>query len=290
VFVKEPWSHSLVDVNGVHLHCVTQGEGPLVLLLHGFPEFWYSWRYQIPELAGRFKVVAPDMRGYDLSDKPKGVEEYSLEKLTGDVQGLIEHFGYSKAHVIGHDWGGAVAWSFAMAYPDSVDRLVVMNAPHPAAFAKNIMTNPHQMLRSWYMFFFQVPVVPELMLKAFHSYMLKRSFTDWAVDKEAFSAEDLDLLAEAANRPGALTGGMNYYRAIFRNARALSAIRKYVPKIKSPTMLIWAENDKALGKDLTYGLEPYFENELTIRYIPECSHWVQQEQPLLVNELLEEFL
>jgi epoxide hydrolase 4 len=287
---NEPWSHSLVEVNGVILHCVTQGEGPLVLLLHGFPEFWYSWRYQIPELASRFKVVAPDMRGYDLSDKPKGVGEYSLEKLTGDVQGLIEYFGHTKAHVVGHDWGGAVAWSFAMDYPDSVDKLVVMNAPHPAAFARNITTNPRQMLRSWYMFFFQIPVVPEMMLKAFHSYMLRRSFTDWAIDKDAFSDEDLDALAEAANRPGALTGGMNYYRATFRNARALMAIRNHVPVIKSPTMLIWAENDKALGKELTYGLESYFEDELIIKYIPDCSHWVQQEQPLLVNELLEEFL
>ncbi len=287
---KESWSHSDVSVNGIKLHCVSQGEGPLVLLLHGFPEFWYSWRYQIPFLASRFKVVAPDMRGYDLSDKPQGVSEYRLDKLCGDVQGLIEAFGEKKAHVVGHDWGGAVAWAFAMAYPDSVDRLVVMNAPHPAAFAMNIMTNPRQMARSWYMFFFQVPVVPEMLLKAFGSFMLKRSFTDWAVDKEAFTPEDLDRLAEAANRPGALTGGMNYYRAMVRNFSGLRALRGSVPRIKSPTLLIWAEDDRALGKELTYGLDPYFENGLTVRYIPDCSHWVQQEQPLLVNELLDEFL
>ena len=287
---KESWSHSDVSVNGIKLHCVSQGEGPLVLLLHGFPEFWYSWRYQIPFLASRFKVVAPDMRGYDLSDKPQGVSEYRLDKLCGDVQGLIEAFGEKKAHVVGHDWGGAVAWAFAMAYPDSVDRLVVMNAPHPAAFAMNIMTNPRQMARSWYMFFLQVPVVPEMLLKAFGSFMLKRSFTDWAVDKEAFTPEDLDRLAEAANRPGALTGGMNYYRAMVRNFSGLRALRGSVPRIKSPTLLIWAEDDRALGKELTYGLDPYFENGLTVRYIPDCSHWVQQEQPLLVNELLDEFL
>jgi pimeloyl-ACP methyl ester carboxylesterase len=287
---KEAWSHGDADVNGISLHYVTQGEGPLVLLLHGFPEYWYSWRYQIQFLASRFKVVAPDMRGYDLSDKPKSVSEYGLDKLTADVQGLIDAFGEKKAHVVGHDWGGAVAWSFAMAYPGSVDKLVVMNAPHPAAFAKDIMTNPRQMARSWYMFFFQIPVVPEMMLRAFDSLLLKRSFTDWAIDKDAFSEEDLDKLAEAARRPGALTGGMNYYRAMFRNLPALRAIREGAPTIKSPTLLIWAEQDRALGKELTYGLDKYFEDGLTIRYIPDCSHWVQQEQPLLVNELLDEFL
>jgi pimeloyl-ACP methyl ester carboxylesterase len=171
-----------------------------------------------------------------------------------------------------------------------VDKLVVMNAPHPAAFAKDIMTNPRQMARSWYMFFFQIPVVPEMMLRAFDSLLLKRSFTDWAIDKDAFSEEDLDKLAEAARRPGALTGGMNYYRAMFRNLPALRAIREGAPTIKSPTLLIWAEQDRALGKELTYGLDKYFEDGLTIRYIPDCSHWVQQEQPLLVNELLDEFL
>jgi len=286
----EPWSHEDIDVGEVKLHCVTQGEGSLVVLLHGFPEFWYSWRHQIPFLAKRFKVVAPDMRGYDLSDRPRGASEYSLDKLTGDVAGLIESFGASQAHVIGHDWGGAVAWSFAMARPEMVDKLVVMNAPHPAAFAKQIMSNPRQMVRSWYMFFFQVPVIPELALKAGNFFLLKRFFSDWAVNKEAFSAADLDELARAASAPGALTAGINYYRAMFRNPRALAAIRKGVPRIKSPTLLIWAEDDKALGMELTYGLEEYFEDGLTVKYIPDCSHWVQQEQPLVVNELLDEFL
>lgn len=286
----ETWSHCDIDVGEVRLHCVTQGEGPLVVLLHGFPEFWYSWRYQIPYLARRFKVVAPDMRGYNLSDKPPRVSDYSLDKLAGDVKGLIEAFGETDAHVVGHDWGGAVAWSFAMAYPDYVAKLAVLNAPHPAAFAKNIMSNPRQMMRSWYMFFFQIPVLPEMLLKGMGGYMLKRSFTDWAIDKQAFSDDDLEILAGAASMPGALTGGMNYYRALTRNLKALSTMRGEVPKIKSPTLLIWAQDDRALGMELTYGLEPYFENGITVRYIPECSHWVQQEQPEVVNELLGEFL
>ncbi|MHB8895265.1 MAG: alpha/beta fold hydrolase [Candidatus Geothermincolia bacterium] len=284
------WSHGDVSLENVRLHYVVQGEGPLVVLLHGFPEYWYSWRHQIPALARRFKVVAPDMRGYDLSDKPEKIEDYSMDHLTADVRRLIESFGETEAHVVGHDWGGAVAWSFAMAYPEHVDKLVVMNAPHPAAFAANIMSNPRQMMRSWYMFFFQIPRIPELALSAFDAFVLKRSFSNWAVDKSAFSPADLAALAEAAMKPGALTGGLNYYRAMFRNTKALASLRREAPLIKSPALLIWAEEDRALGKELTYGLERYFESDLTIRYIPNCSHWVQQEQPLLVNELMDEFL
>ena len=286
---KESWSHGVVSLENVNLHYVTQGEGPLVVLLHGFPEFWYSWRHQIPELARRFKVVAPDMRGYNLSDKPESVSDYRLEYLTRDLSQLIESFAAGKAHVIGHDWGGAVAWSFAMDYSEHLDRLAVMNAPHPAAFARSITSSPRQIMRSWYMFFFQLPRIPEMVLSAFDFAVLKRSFSGWAIDKEAFSQEDLSILAEAAGRPGALTGGLNYYRAMFRNTRALASLRDRAPTIKSSTLLIWAEEDRALGKQLTYGLERYFENELRIHYIPDCSHWVQQERPLLVNEMLDDF-
>lgn len=286
---EESWSETYVEANGIRFHCVTQGEGDLVILLHGFPEFWYSWRHQIPFLARRFKVVAPDMRGYGETDKPESIESYDASNLTADVAGLIDAFGYEKAHVVGHDWGGVVAWLFAVAHPDKLDRLAVLNAPHPAVFAKNVTRNPRQMLRSWYMLFFQVPGVPEAALKAFDCFALKRSFTSWAIDKSAFSDEDLARLAEAACRPGALTGGMNYYRAMLRNGRLLEQ-GKHFPKIKSPTLLIWAEQDRALGKELTFGLDPYFEEGIEIEYIPNCSHWVQQEQPLLVNQFLDEFL
>jgi pimeloyl-ACP methyl ester carboxylesterase len=272
--------HLQVDVGSVRLHCVTRGEGQLVVLLHGFPEFWYSWRHQIPHLARSFKVVAPDM----------SVAEYSLDRLTADVKGLIEAFGEKSAIIVGHDWGGAVAWSFAMAYPSYVDRLVVLNAPHPAAFARQIRTNPRQLRRSWYMFFFQIPVLPEMALSAFDYYVLKRSFSDWAINKEAFTDEDLDVLAAAASMPGALRGGLNYYRAMMRNPKALGALLKNVPVIESPTLLIWAEEDRSLGMELTYGLTPYFSDGITVKYIPDCSHWVQQEQPVVVNEMLDDFL
>lgn len=283
------WQHEYVEANGLKFHCVTQGEGELVLLLHGFPEFWYSWRHQIPFLARRFKVVAPDMRGFGQSDKPKGVESYSTDKLVNDVKGLIEAFGETKAHVVSHDWGGAVAWIFAIAYPQHLDRLVVMNAPHPAVFAKNLLSNPRQLLRSWYMFFFQIPRIPEAVLSANNFYLLKRFFSDWAVNKDTFSKGDLYELARAAGRPGALTGGINYYRAMMRNM-ALFKMRDAFPPITRPTLLIWAEEDRALGRELTYGLDQYFTDALEIRYIPRCSHWVQQEQPLIVNQYLDEFL
>ena len=281
--------HVNVTANGINLHCVTRGEGDMVILIHGFPEFWYSWRHQIPSLARRFKVVAPDMRGYNLSDKPEGVEAYSISNLTSDVRGLITNFGYEKAHVVSHDWGGAVAWMFSIMYPDSLDKLVVMNAPHPAVFMRNLRSNPRQVMRSWYMFFFQIPGLPELAIRSFDYAALKQFFRGWAIRKDAFSDEDIEQLVKAASQPGALTGGINYYRAMMRNLGKSSGLTGF-PKINRPTLLIWAENDRALGKELTYGLERYFSDGLTIRYIPNCSHWVQQEQPLLVNELLDEFL
>src|SRR5262249_2077021 len=146
------------------LHCVVDGAGPLVVLLHGFPECWYSWRHQIPALAPRFRVVAPDLRGYNESDKPAGVAAYSLTELVADVHGLIEAFGERGAVIVGHDWGGGVAWTFAMEHPEATRRLVVMNCPHPAIFAEHLRTDPRQLARSWYMFFFQIPGLPELLL------------------------------------------------------------------------------------------------------------------------------
>jgi len=283
------WEHIDVKANGIRLHCVTQGEGDLVVLLHGFPEFWYSWRHQIPFLARRFKVVAPDMRGYGSSYKPADVESYGIGSLINDVKGLIEAFGAQRAHVIGHDWGGAVAWSFAIAFPQQVEKLVVMNAPHPGIFARNLKGNLRQLLRSWYMFYFQIPGLPEASLRAGNFFLLKLAFKSWAIDKEAFSNDDLAELVAAASAPGALTGGINYYRAMMRNTNPFKMPTEF-GKIKSPTLLIWAEEDRALGKELTYGLAPYFVEEPVIRYIPECSHWVQQEQPLLVNRYLDEFL
>ncbi len=287
-------SFEYVEVNGIKIHCAYAGKGKPVIFLHGFPECWYSWRHQITALSERFLAVAPDMRGYNLSDKPRGISSYRMAELTRDVLCLIKHFGTDKSYIVGHDWGGAVAWSFAMLYPEATEKLVVMNCPHPIAFLENLMKNPRQLRRSLYMFFFQIPGLPELLFRAWDYLLIRRVFTDWAINKEAFTEEDINALAQAAARPGALNSGLNYYRAMFRDASNiqlfLSSRRGNFPVVTSPTLIIWAEKDRALGKELTYGMEKYVKGDLKIRYIPNCSHWVQQEQPVLVNEMLIDFL
>ncbi|MEW6444224.1 MAG: alpha/beta hydrolase [bacterium] len=275
--------------DGIKLHYVQQGDGPLALLLHGFPEFWYSWRHQIPFLAGKFKAVAPDLRGYNLSDKPRGVASYFVEKLTDDVRSLIRVLGAEKAIVVGHDWGGIIAWYLAAYHPEAVERLVVLNAPHPRAYLREMPRNFRQLRASWYVFMFQLPWLPEWYVRRERYLMLRKALRGWAHRKEAFSDEDLRLFEEAMSQPGCLTAAINYYRGLFRDRATLKRIRQF-PTIAVPTLIIWAEDDRALTKDLTYGLDPYFAEPPRIRYIPRCSHWVQQEQPDQVNRYLEEFL
>lgn len=275
-------------MNNVRLHYVTQGEGKLVILLHGFPEFWYSWRHQIPVLAPHFRVVAPDMRGYNDSEKPKGVAHYRLDLLTADVMGLVRAFGEERAVIVGHDWGGGVAWAFAAHYPQATERLIVLNCPHPNAFQQHLRANLRQLRRSWYIFFFQLPYLPEFGVRLSLRRFVERAFRGMAVRKEAFPDEDLQRYVEALKKPGALTAAINYYRAGFRDF--LRHGERQFPQITSPTLLIWGEEDVALGKELTCNMEPYFTDRFEIKYIPNCSHWVQQEQPELVNQYLLEFL
>ncbi len=209
-------THDDAVVNGVRLHYVESGNGPLVLLLHGFPEFWYSWREQIPALAAAgYHVVAPDMRGYNASEKPHGVDAYRTDELVADVTGLIDHFGEENAHVVGHDWGGAVAWQVGIERPERVDKLAVLNAPHPVRF-REVLRTPSQLKRSWYMFFFQLPWLPERFLSARGYESIENIFRDSAKNPEAFDEEDVRRYVEAAAQPGALTGSINYYRALFR--------------------------------------------------------------------------
>ncbi len=209
-------AHRYAAVNGVRLHYVEAGTGPLVVLLHGFPEFWYSWRLQIPALASAgFHVVAPDLRGYNQSAKPLGVRQYGLEMLTGDVVGLVNHLGARRAAVAGHDWGGVIAWDVAMDQSDVVDRLIILNAPHPAAFRREIRTCS-QLLRSWYAFFFQLPWLPEFAFRAARFGLLERTLPRDPVRKGAFTEENIAVYKAAIAEPGALTAGINYYRALFR--------------------------------------------------------------------------
>jgi pimeloyl-ACP methyl ester carboxylesterase len=290
------WKHEYIDVDNLRMHYVTQGKGPLMLMIHGFPEFWYSWRHQIPVMAERFKVVAPDMRGYNQTEKPVGVGQYRLDVLTADVAGLIKALGYEKAVVVAHDWGGVVAWAFAMQYPKMVDRLIILNCPPSQVLIEHLMKNPKQLRRSYYMFLFQIPLLPEAVFRFNDYMMIEKAFRGWAIDKSAFSDHDIKMLKEAAAKPGALTASVNYYRAALRNLAmgfaAMKAVRTGVVqhKVKSPTLVIWAEGDAALGTEMTYDIHKVMDAPLEIRYIPDCSHWVQQERPGEVNRFMQEWL
>lgn len=280
--------HDYLVTNGVQLHYVHQGQGQLMLFLHGFPEFWYSWRHQLEAFAADYHVVAVDMRGYNLSDKPKSKEAYVLDELVADVKGMIEALGYEDCILVAHDWGGAVAWSFAYAHPEMVERLIVMNLPHPALLKAGLKT-PRQLLRSWYMAFFQLPKLPEWVLRLRSYHGIGAAFHDMAIDKSAFPPEVLDQFKKAAAQPGALTAMIHYYRANFKGFFNKNLRPQEQGTLPIPTLMIWGEEDTALGKELTYGTEQYVP-DLRIQYIPNCSHWVQQEQPQLVNQYMKEFL
>ena len=278
--------HDFIDTNGIRLHYVSKGQGKLMLMLHGFPEFWYSWRYQIEEFATNYHTVAVDLRGYNQSDKPKALSAYQMSELVADVKGVIESLGYSDCVLVAHDWGGAIAWNFAYAYPEMVERLIVLNIPHPAKFIKGLRT-PQQLLKSWYVFAFQIPWLPEFLFSLNDYQAVKEAFSGMAIDKTAFSKEDLNAYRDAAAKPGALTAAINYYRNVFQSL--FMSDRPQWGILDVPTLTIWGENDTALGKELTYGTEAYVK-DWQIEYIPNCSHWVQQEQPALVNTYIKEFL
>lgn len=206
--------HDWLTANGIKLHYVSSGSGSLMLMLHGFPEFWYSWRYQISEFAADFRVVALDLRGYNDSDKPEYPQAYAIAELLKDVKGAIAALGYEKCILVGHDWGGNIAWHFAYAYPEMVERLIVLNLPHPALFSRGLRTL-EQLRRSWYIFAFQIPFLPEWLVQQSNYEAIASAFRDMAVDKTAFSDADLQAYKDAAAKPGALTAMLNYYRDNF---------------------------------------------------------------------------
>ena len=303
-------AHRFVDTNGIRLHCAVDGDGPLVVFLHGFPQSWACWRHQLAALAPHFRVVAPNLRGYGQSERPAGVSAYALPELVADVRGLIAAFGERDAVVVAHDWGGGIAWTLAMEHPETVRRLVVMNCPHPALYQHHLRTNVRQLAKSWYGFFFQIPWLPETLLGANHAWAVGNAIRQSAVRQEAITEEDVRAMRDAASQPGALTAALNYYRAAFRGPDAAAAwpawLQRFVhgdrplpparrelsdwPKIRVPTLLVWGEQDVALRKELTYGMEPLFAAPLTIEYVPLCGHWVQQEAADTVNRLLLAFL
>ncbi|MDL5361391.1 alpha/beta fold hydrolase [Halalkalicoccus sp. NIPERK01] len=292
------WSHEEAIVNGVRLHYVEAGEGPLVVLLHGFPEHWYSWREQIPALVeAGYRVVAPDMRGYNRSEKPPGVSAYRIGNLVEDVRALIAHCGADRAHLVGHDWGGVVAWEVAARHPDSVDRLVVLNAPHPSAYRRELW-NPEsdQAKRSWYVLFFQLPWLPELLVRAGRGRLLESLFRGGAANPEAFDDEAIRRYTEACLRPGAMTAMLNYYRALFRGTLRSKVPGRSLPDattsdglIGRPTLLVWGTDDEALSERLTEGLEKWVP-DVEVERVAGASHWVQLDAPERVNDALVGFL
>ncbi len=282
--INAVWTHNTITANGINLHYVTQGEGSLLLMLHGFPEFWYSWRHQIPEFAKTHKVVALDLRGYNESDKPKPQNAYVMAEFIQDVKAVITGLGYNRCSLVGHDWGGAIAWSFADAYPEMVDRLVILNMPHPAKFAAGLRL-PQQLLRSSYIFFFQLPNLPELLIQLDDYRALELGFRNLAVNQQAFTKADIEAYKNAFAKPGTLTAALNYYRNVFQQG----IFAKTWGVLDVPTLMLWGEGDRALGKELTYDTSEYVK-DFYIRYISECGHWTQQEQPQLVNQYMREFL
>ena len=288
-----PIEHARIDCGEVTLHCALAGDPakPLVVLLHGFPESWYSWRHQIPVLAEHFRVAVPSLRGYGASDRPADLAAYAMPRLTGDVRGLIGALGRRDAAVVGHDWGGGIAWAFAIDHPEACRKLVVCNCPHPGIFEKALRSSPRQMLRSWYMLFFQIPRLPEWLLTRHHLAAVERGFRSMVVrkDREVFTDADMVEMKRVFDPPGAMTAAVNYYRAQVRNPASL---RRYSldSRIRCPTLLVWAEDDVALGKELTIGTEALIEAPFTLCFVPRCSHWVQQERPDEVNEALLAFL
>lgn len=274
-------SHHYIPVNGIRMHYVTAGSGvETVVLLHGFPEFWYSWRHQIAALAPHFRVVAPDLRGYNETERRA---PFDLSTLQADVLGLIAALGGEPVHLVGHDWGGGLAWLIAMNHPRALRSLAVCNAPHPVIFKRGIR-KPRQFARSWYWLFFQVPWLPErvLALKSYH--ILARTIIG-DCRPGAFTREDVKAYLAAWRRQG-LGGGIDWYRGLLRDRKALP---EPAPVVDVPTLLIWGERDLALGRELAEGTERFASN-LRVERLPNASHWVQQDAPEEVSRLLLDHL
>jgi epoxide hydrolase 4 len=278
--------HRHAKIDGVHLHYVEVGEGAPVLLLHGFPEFWYSWRRQLEPLADAgFRAIALDLRGYNESDSPTGVRNYRASALIADVAGFVQNVCGGSAFLVGHDWGGVLAWRMAALHPSLVRRLAVLNAPHPAAYRDALKRIPSQWFRSWYVLLFQVPWLAEMILRAGNFALLARSLRRQPANCDAFSEAEIAEYKRALVKPGRLTGGLNYYRAALRYASELNAPPQHVD---AETLLIWGEQDPFLSIKLLDGMHRWAPR-LRIERIPEASHWVQNEAPETVNRALIKF-
>jgi len=284
------WNHHYAEVNGVRLHYVDEGAGPLILFLHGFPEFWYAWKDLLADFGRDHHAVALDMRGYNLSAKPEPLDAYRVPVIVEDVRALAAKLGAAKFVLVGHDWGGVIAWAFAAQHPEMLEKLVIINAPHPTVFARELANNPAQQKASSYFNLFNSPQA-EQVLSANHYAAMFQAFGS------TLNEQEREKYLEAWNQPGALTGGLNYYRAAQLRSPAgappgqptpPSALPPLAP-ITTPTLVIWGEKDSALLTGNLEGLDQYVK-PLTIRRVPDASHWVVHEKPALVIQFMRDFL
>ena len=290
---ENKFEHKYADVNNIRLHYVTVGKGKLIMFLHGFPEFWHEWKNQLSEFGRGYQAVAPDMRGYNLSSKPIEVEQYRMKYLIEDIRALSEHLGYKKFILVAHDWGGGVAWPFAIRYPDYLEKLIIINAPHPATFIRELRDNPEQRKASQYILVHRTPEAEDILARNNYAVLVINLLGD-GLKQGYFTEEDRKAYIEAWSRPGALTGGLNYYRAANLGSFTgesddnLSADLSLFT-VAVPTLVIWGEKDKYLLTGNLEGLEKYVP-DLTVKRIPDGSHWVIHEKPGLINSYIREFI
>lgn len=274
-----------LEEGGVRLHVVEAGppDGPLVILLHGFPEFWYGWHRQIGRLAAAgFRVLTPDQRGYGASDKPPGIAPYTADRLAADVLRLADLAGRERFALAGHDWGGVVAWWVALTAPDRVERLVILNAPHPATLQSHARHHPGQWLRSWYVLAFQLPILPERLIRA-RGFRLAERMLRATSRRGAFDADDLALYREAWARPGAVTAMLNWYRALRRRVRPPAG------RVKPPTLILWGDRDRFLDRGLAEAAAAQCD-DVRVVHLESASHWLQHEEPARVAQEIDDFL
>jgi pimeloyl-ACP methyl ester carboxylesterase len=288
--------HRYATVNGIQLHYAQAGQGKLILFLHGFPEFWYAWKDQLAEFGKDHLAVAPDQRGYNLSDKPSEVTDYAATNLVADIQALAAHLNGGKPFIlVGHDWGGAIAWTFAIRHPELVEKLVIINAPHPGVFDRELAQNAAQQQASQYMLLFRSPTAEQTLSANNYAPLVNGIFGELKQSGKITDA-DIKMYLDAWSQPGALTGGLNWYRAARvgppvegKRESLTTAVGADALSVKVPTLVIWGEKDTALLTGNLVGLDEYVPH-LTIKRIPEGSHWVIHEQPERINRLIREFL
>jgi pimeloyl-ACP methyl ester carboxylesterase len=284
--------HEYVEANGMRLHIARAGRGKLMLFVHGFPEFWYAWRAQLAEFGRDHLAVAPDMRGYNLSSKPAEVSAYEVPNMVQDLRALAKALGHERAIVVAHDWGGGVAWSLAIRHPEFVEKLVIINSPHPAIFERELQNNPAQQAASQYILLFRTPKA-EAVLAANRYAALQDAIV---LERGHFTEADREAYLTAWAQPGALTGSLNWYRAarLGPPTAAEPKARSFEPdfganQVRVPTLVIWGERDKALVTQNLDGLEGYVP-DLRVHRVPDATHWLIHEQPALVNGQIREFI